>query len=56
MVVRIAPTLGLSNAEDVREQFTLLFASTGVASWAVRFLLIYAIAKFNYGIGHELGA
>ena len=55
LVAQVVATLGLSDAEDIRWQLTLLFASTVVASGVVRFVLIYAIAKLNYGIGHELG-
>jgi ABC-type bacteriocin/lantibiotic exporter with double-glycine peptidase domain len=56
LVAQVVATLGLSDAEDIRWQLTLLFASTAVAAGVVRFVLIYAIAKLNYGIGHELGA
>ena len=56
LVAQVVATLGLRDAEDIRWQLTLLFASTAVAAGAVRFVLIYAIAKLNFGIGHELGA
>ena len=56
LVAKVVATLGLSDAEDIRWQFTLLFASTAVAAGVVRFVLIYSIAKVNFGIGHELGA
>jgi ABC-type bacteriocin/lantibiotic exporter with double-glycine peptidase domain len=56
LVAQVVATLGLSDAEDIRWQLTLLFASTAVATGVVRFVLIYAIAKLNFGIGHELGA
>jgi ABC-type multidrug transport system fused ATPase/permease subunit len=56
LVSQVVATLGLSEAEDIRWQLTLLFASTAVAAGVVRFMLIYAISKLNYGIGHELGA
>jgi ABC-type multidrug transport system fused ATPase/permease subunit len=56
LVAQVVATLGLSDAEDIRWQLTLLFASTAVAAGIVRFVLIYAIAKLNFGIGHELGA
>jgi ABC-type multidrug transport system fused ATPase/permease subunit len=56
LVAQMVATLGLSDAEDIRWQLTLLFASTAVAAGVVRFVLIYAISKFNFGIGHELGA
>ncbi len=56
LVAHVVATLGLSSAEDIRWQLTLLFASTAVASGVVRFVLIFAITNFNFGIGHELGA
>ncbi|MDO8772293.1 MAG: ABC transporter ATP-binding protein [Burkholderiaceae bacterium] len=56
LVAHVIGTLGLSVAGDVRWQFTMLFASTAAASGVVRFMLIYAISKLNYGIGHEFGA
>lgn len=56
VVAQVVGTLGLSDDADIRWQLTLLFAGTAVASGVVRFLLIYAISKFNFGIGHELGA
>lgn len=56
LVTKVVATLGLSDATDIRWQLTLLFASTAVAAGVVRFVLIYAIAKLNFGIGHELGA
>jgi ABC-type bacteriocin/lantibiotic exporter with double-glycine peptidase domain len=56
LVVRVVASLGLSDAGDIRWQITLLFACTAVAAGVVRFVLIYAIAKLNFGIGHELGA
>lgn len=56
LVARVVATLGLSNAEDIRWQLTLLFAGTALAAGVVRFVLTYAISRFNFGIGHELGA
>lgn len=56
LVAQVVATLGLSDAKDIRWQLTLLFASTAVAAGVVRFVLIYAISKLNFGIGHELGA
>lgn len=55
-VAQVIATLGFSDAEDIRWQLTLLFASTAIAAGVVRFVLIYAISKLNFGIGHELGA
>lgn len=56
VVAQIIATLGLNNTADIRWQLTLLFISTAVASGLVRFVLIYVMAKLNFGIGHELGA
>jgi ABC-type bacteriocin/lantibiotic exporter with double-glycine peptidase domain len=56
LVAQMVATLGLSDAEDIRWQLTLLFAGTAVAAGVMRLVLIYAIAKLNFGIGHELGA
>ena len=55
-VAQMIATLGFSDAGDIRWQLTLLFASAAVASGVVRFLLLCAIARLNYGIGHELGS
>jgi ATP-binding cassette, subfamily B, bacterial PglK len=43
-------------AEDARWLFTLLFAATAISAGLVRVALVYAIAKINFGIGHELGS
>jgi ABC-type multidrug transport system fused ATPase/permease subunit len=59
VVAQVVSTLGLNSAnrvEDVRWHLTLLFAGAAVASGLVRFMLNYATAKINFGIGHELGA
>ena len=56
LVVKVISVLGLSAADDIRWQLTMLFAATAVAAGIARFILIYAMAKLNYGIGHELGA
>lgn len=48
--------LAPGSAEDARWLFTLLFAATAVTAGVVRVALVYAIAKINFGIGHELGS
>jgi len=48
--------LGLGEGEDLRWTLTLLFGGAAVAAGAVRILLIYATARLNFGIGHEIGA
>ena len=55
-VAKVIAALGLDEAGDLRWQLTLVFAGTVVAAGTLRFVLIFAIAKLNYGIGHELGA
>lgn len=55
-VVRVAAALGLNGVEHIRWYLTLLFAGTAVVAGAARFFLILAIARLNFGIGHELGA
>jgi ATP-binding cassette subfamily B protein len=56
IVGHLVSMFGVGIEQDVRWQFTLMFAATAVVSGVVRFVLIYAMAKVNYGIGHELGA
>lgn len=56
LVEQLIATLGLNDAENIRWKLTLLFICTAVGSGLVRFVLIYVMAKLNYGIGHELGA
>lgn len=56
VVARVVATMGMGDAPDIRLQLTLLFASAAVASGAVRLLLIYATAKLNFGIGHQISA
>lgn len=56
MVAQVIAILGLNGAADIRWQLTLLFTGAAVAAGLVRFVLIYAMAKLNFGIGHEIGA
>jgi ATP-binding cassette, subfamily B, bacterial PglK len=55
-VAQVVAILGVTNAQDIRLKLTVLFASIAVAAGVIRFLVNYAIAKLNFGIGHELGA
>lgn len=55
-LARVVATLGLSDAQDIRWELTLLFGSAAVFAGAVRFALVYATAKINFGLGHELAA
>jgi ATP-binding cassette, subfamily B, bacterial PglK len=54
LVKNIVTTLNL-NYDDIRWKLTLVFINTAIVAGVVRFALIYAIAKLNYGIGYELG-
>lgn len=57
LIVKLVDTLRLSiDVKELRWQFTVLFAGTAIVAGIVRFVLIYAMAKINFGIGHELGA
>ncbi len=56
MVSGVVSMLGLTASADIKWQLTVVFAVTAVVAGGVRFFLIYAIAKFNFGMGHELGA
>lgn len=56
LVAKVVAALGWSDGHDIRWQLTLLFASTAVVAGVIRLLLLYAIAKLNFGIGHELSA
>jgi len=56
LVAGVVFTLGLTASADIKWQLTVVFAITAVFAGVIRFSLIYAIAKFNFGMGHELGA
>ena len=56
LVADVVNILGLTESDDLRWQLTLLFSIAAVTSGVVRFVLVYATARFNFGIGHELGA
>jgi len=56
IVSAVIDIIGASSTQDIRWQLTLLFATTAVVAGIVRFVMIYAIAKLNFGIGHELAA
>jgi ATP-binding cassette, subfamily B, bacterial PglK len=59
MVAQVVSILRLNSSnelQDVRWSLTMLFAGAAVVSGVLRFLLNYATAKINFGIGHELGA
>jgi ABC-type multidrug transport system fused ATPase/permease subunit len=54
-ISKLVNILGFTGADDLRWPFTLLFGATVIASGVVRFMLVYATARINFGIGHELG-
>mgnify|MGYP003808860501 CR=1 FL=1 len=56
LIARVVAALGMGDAAEIRLKLTLLFASAAVVSGAVRLLLIYATAKLNFGIGHQISA
>lgn len=56
LLSRLVSMLGLTASADLKWQLTVFFAVTAVVAGVIRFFLIYAIAKFNFGMGHELGA
>src|SRR5690348_11144022 len=49
-VAGVVETLGLGASEDIRLKLTLIFAGTVVMAGIVRLVLVYAIAKLNFGI------
>lgn len=55
-MARLITFLGLSGAQDARWQLTLMFALAAVASGAIRLTLLYSVAKFNFGIAHDLSS
>lgn len=55
-VSSVVGMLGVAHGDDLRWQFTLIFATAAVVAGVLRFLLVYATARLNFGIGHELGA
>lgn len=56
LVADVVGAFGMTGSEDLRWQLTLMFAIAAVVAGVVRFVLIYATSKFNFGIGHEIGA
>ncbi len=52
----LVAALGFSDPQNLRWNFTLLFATSALVAGLLRFGLIYMTAKVTYGIGHELGA
>ncbi len=56
IVSTVIDIMGINSTQDIRWQLTQLFAITVVVAGIVRFVMIYAIAKLNFAIGHELGA
>ena len=47
--------LGWGDSRDIGFNFTMLFAAIALCASGVRFLLNYAIAKYNFGVGHDIG-
>ena len=49
-------SLELEPGNDLRWYVTAVFASAIVFAGVVRILLIYVLARFNFGVGHELSS
>lgn len=56
LVANVVAALGWSEVQDIRWQLTVLFVCAAAVAGVVRFALIYALARINFGMGHELGA
>ena len=54
-VAEIASIFDLSDPNNLRWQFTVLFAVAAVGSAAVRLTIIWATTKIVFSIGHEIG-
>ena len=51
----IVDMLDLTNINETRLRFTLFFIIAGIVAGIVRFVLMFSIAKFNFGLGSDLG-
>ena len=56
LVANVITALGWSDVQDIRWRLTVLFVCTAAVAGMIRFALIYATARINYGMGHELAA
>ena len=56
LIAGLISALGLDDGTNLRWQLTLLFASAAVGAGAIRFVLVFAVARINFGIGHVLGS
>jgi len=54
-VAKIASLFDLSDPNDLRWQFTLLFSAAVVGSSILRLLIIWATIRIVFNIGHEIG-
>jgi ATP-binding cassette, subfamily B, bacterial PglK len=55
-VARIAAALGAQDPAELRWRMTLAFGVAAALASGVRMALTSCTARFNYGVGHELGA
>lgn len=55
-LARLVSLLGWNSAQDIRWKLTLFFAMAAVVSGAARFALLYNVAKFNFGMAHDLSS
>lgn len=54
-VVKIGSLFDLSDPNDLRWQFTLLFSAAAVVSSVLRLFIIWATIRIVFNIGHEIG-
>jgi ABC-type bacteriocin/lantibiotic exporter with double-glycine peptidase domain len=55
LISKAVSLLGFADGDDLTWPFTLLFGGAVIAAGAIRFMLVFATVKVNFGIGHELG-
>ena len=55
-VAKMASIFELSDPNDLRLKFTILFATAVIASGTLRLVLIWTTTRIVFGIGHEIGA
>lgn len=54
LIAELVAFLGLADIQAIRWFLTLLFAGAAVTAGALRLVLTYAVAHFNFGIAHDL--
>ncbi|MDB5824992.1 MAG: transporter ATP-binding protein [Herminiimonas sp.] len=56
VVTGITGALGWTEPEEVRTKLAMLFACTAAVAGIIRFSMVFLTSKFNFRIGHEIGA